>query len=124
MTTIESARATPFERFAANTVLGVVVTPFAAVLAFLIGIVFLPVMLLNAWVLVKLWAWFIVPNFGLPALPFVAAAGIVLIVRHVTPIKVPAKDDEKKHDTLTLTILSVVMPFYTLGLGWFIHWVF
>lgn len=40
--------------------------------------------MLNAWVLTYLWAWFVTPVFGLPQLGLASAAGIYLIVRYLT----------------------------------------
>ena len=39
---------------------------------------------LNAFVLVQLWGWFIVPTFGLVALSFLQALGLVITVSFLT----------------------------------------
>jgi hypothetical protein len=39
---------------------------------------------LNAFVLVQLWGWFVVPTFGLVALSFLQAMGLVITVSFLT----------------------------------------
>ena len=43
-----------------------------------------PLIVLNAWVLTKLWGWYIVPAFHLEPLSMIYAFGLSLIVGHMT----------------------------------------
>lgn len=67
---------------------------------------------------IQLWAWFVVPLFGLPVLTFWQAAGLRLTVAAFTYR--PSKDEDR---TLGQTVSWVVttcllLPAVTLGMGW------
>lgn len=76
--------------------------------------------ILNGWVLTKLWAWFVVPVFGLPALGVATAVGLGLIVHHLTHQHInAAKDPDAKW---WVTLLEVLLrPLIVLGLGAVVH---
>lgn len=49
---------------------------------------------INAFVLWKLWAWYVVPYLGAPAIPYLGAAGVWLLVRHALFVA-PTRDKDK-----------------------------
>ncbi len=64
------------------------------------GVVFaIPLQVLSAfvrgWAVAKLWGWFVVPVFGLPALSYAAAYGLALLVTLLTYQIQLTKDDPK-----------------------------
>lgn len=76
--------------------------------------------ILNAFVLIKLWGWFIVPFFGLPPLIIPVAIGIAMIVSFLAiPINTAKAEDDpavkKGH-----IISGIVRPFVILLLGWIV----
>jgi len=79
-------------------------------------ILFFVTALTNGWVLVKLWAWFIVPVFNLPVLGLWQAIGVSFIVSHMTHQYV--KDNSKFGETLAFAIAN---PIFALFFGWLIH---
>lgn len=63
----------------------------------------------------KLWAWYVVPVFSLPALTWVQAFGISLLVRLLTYSPVPTGKDAK------LNVGGVLLyPWIVLLLGWLV----
>lgn len=74
---------------------------------------------LNGWVLTKMWAWFIVPQFNLPSLTLWPAIGLSMTVSHLT-FRQTNKDTRKFSETV---ITALAMPFMTLGFAALIHWI-
>jgi hypothetical protein len=72
----------------------------------------------DGFVLMKLWAWFVVPMFHLPVLTIVAAVGLGLIVAFLTHQK-PADTEENPMATL---MISATYSFFhaamCLAVGW------
>lgn len=62
-----------------------------------IGLILALSSLANAYVLVKLWAWFVVPTFAAPALSLPVAVGVGSIIGLLQPVP---KDDEKKDESV------------------------
>lgn len=56
--------------------------PILVMLGFFVLLVIAPI--LNGWALTKLWAWFIVPTFGVPQLHLAAAIGLAMTVAYLT----------------------------------------
>lgn len=86
-------------------------------LPFAIVLVVLPLMLLDAWVFVLCWRWFVVP-LGAPEITYVTAMGFRLIaalLRNGTHIKAEYQDDPLKQigkeilGTLTALAIAVVL---------------
>lgn len=82
----------------------------------------LPLLLLvsscvNGWVLTKLWAWFMVPIFHLPALTLWPAIGVAMVIRFLT-----YQDTNNKRGIGESVALAVIQPIVSLGFGWLIHW--
>ncbi len=106
---------------AGYTILGVflailVMTPMIALLAAYSVFAY-------GYVAVKLWAWFIIPFFGVKALTLLQAAGIMLLVRHFT--YVPKTDKTETDDDSIVVwskaIIAFALPWLTLLLGYIIH---
>lgn len=69
---------------------------------------------LNGWVLSKLWAWFIVTTFGLPTLAVPEAIGLATVVSFLSA-KIDRKDDEIHLGYITF--MTTIKAFVFLGLG-------
>ena len=86
----------------------------------LLGMV--PITLLQSFVLVKLWVWFIVPVFGLPILTIVPAIGLRLIVGYLTFHNIYSKDTrsggEKLYNYLSM---GTFYPLLVLLSGYIVH---
>lgn len=80
----------------------------------------------SAWVMVKLWEWFVVATFGVPMLEFWQAYGLVLLVRFLTS-RQPSHDEEEyqRENTAKALIASVVYltiaPAFVLVFGAIVH---
>jgi hypothetical protein len=77
----------------------------------------------KGYVLTVLWAWFVVPTFGLPALAIAPAIGLAMVVSFLThqsdAIKEPEGDfAERLAKSVSLVL---VMPALVLGVGWVVH---
>lgn len=87
-------------------------------LPFIIAVILIPTIMWNAFVLVKLWGWFVVPTFGLSGLGMAAAYGLALIV-HMLKGQCGCKDDRE-------TWIKIAMPFLgpalSLSMGWIVTW--
>lgn len=77
--------------------------------------------ILNGYVLMKLWSWFIAPTFKLPLLTIPLAIGIGYTVTHLTH-KSPKKDDSKSWGhVLFESFLWVSLKSATaLTIGWLV----
>ena len=71
------------------------------------------VALVRAFVLIRLWAWFIVPTFQLPLLNYPYAIGLSLVIGLFT---IGAKTEEGKK----LWFYAILGPFLTLFMGWIV----
>ena len=75
----------------------------------------LPMVFVRAYVLTKLWFWFLVPA-GFGALPFGVAVGASLIVTFLTPMS-----GGSRSVTSTQIMNILVFPLITLLLGYIAH---
>lgn len=99
------------------------IKPDVASAAFWIGFVtpfalttwFVPAVLWRAWVLMKLWAWFVVPAFGVAPLHLVYAFGLCIIANSFRAMPQPEKDPCSAFFAMGFAFVG---PFITLGLGW------
>ncbi len=73
--------------------------------------------LLNGVALKFLWSWFMVPTFGLPVISLVQAIGIGIIIGFMTQQYVPKDKDE----VMETALYEIVIPIFTLAVGWIIH---
>lgn len=76
--------------------------------------------ILNGFVLTKLWAWFIVPQFGLVALRIPFAIGISLVVGFLTH-QTDTNKEENKSSFGTQFGLMILRPFMMLFTGWIVQ---
>jgi hypothetical protein len=51
----------------------------------------------EAWIMTKLWSWFVMPTFDAPALTMPVAAGLALLVVLVRPVAAPEKRPDESH---------------------------
>jgi hypothetical protein len=80
--------------------------------------------IVRGWVLVKLWAWFAVPTFGLPTIHIASAIGISLIAGYLTADQRRLKTESSGKplvDTWTAIALSILTPMLCLLFGWVVH---
>lgn len=78
--------------------------------------VFVFTMLLQGFVLKVLWAWFVVPTFGLNGLSLAAALGLSMMTSYLTHQY--HKDDRSIGEQVLYSILECVIA---LVIGWVIH---
>lgn len=78
----------------------------------------------SGFVLCKLWAWFIIPTFGLPALSVGVAIGIALLINYLTaqPLSNSKQDNGKSaSEKLWEAILvPLLRPAISLLFGWIV----
>ncbi len=82
-----------------------------------------PMMLLEGYVLSKLWSWFIVPVFALPILSVGQAVGIMVVVSMLT---MHITDSSKEGESLVGKVLgqvfsSVFMRLWVWGIGYIVY---
>ena len=95
----------------------------------LIGSIFiitLPVgtILLNSFVLMCLWGWFVVPVFHLPELSFFLAMGLALLLNFSSAKILTVGNDKPTNPTkkfLESVLVTILNPLIVLFLGWIIH---
>jgi hypothetical protein len=80
-------------------------------------IALVPLTLLRAFVFVKLWGWFIVTTFALPALSYPAAMGIGTLVGMLTMRPTKENDDDELGIQAVFTSISISL------LAWFAGWI-
>lgn len=71
--------------------------------------------LLDSWVLMKLWAWYIVPAFGQQPLSMSVSIGIGCVVCLLTKSYVPKRGSDENLEALGFTFLN---PVALLLIGW------
>lgn len=78
----------------------------------------------KGYVLTILWAWFIVPIFGLAAITIPQAIGLALIILFVTPTPSSSKSKDEFSTRVALAIfLPFMLPAFVLLIGWIVnHW--
>lgn len=77
-----------------------------------------PVMLLNAWALTLLWAWFVVPTFDVPALTIPVALGLSLIIALFKPI---TGEKQSVRRNLAIMIVGIIFPPCVVGIGYIVQ---
>jgi hypothetical protein len=88
------------------------------ILAFFFGFL---ASIFQAFVAIQLWAWFIVPTFGLPPLGLVTAMGITLLISLLFKSRIDTGDKDvddvlQSHGRNLMT--SVIISVVTLGVGY------
>jgi len=85
-----------------------------------LGVLYAVSALINAFVLIKLWNWFVIPTFELAALSYPVAIGISLLVTFLTyqyhekPEKTENENKQIKH----LFAVIFLRPVMVLFVGW------
>ena len=77
----------------------------------------------KGYVLTVLWAWFVVPVFGLPALALAPAIGLSLVVSFLTYQHGVAQDDTGDFsDRIAKSVVNAMLwPAMALGIGWVVR---
>ena len=76
--------------------------------------------ILSGFVLMKFWAWFIVPIFSLPTLTVVQAIGLGFIIRWLTHEK-EVDEDKDFVEILIMSLKGIVSLGVAFFMGWIIH---
>ena len=78
----------------------------------------------SGYVLTILWAWFVVPTFGLPPLALAPAIGLAVVVSYLThqyhPKPAKPDDDGKWDETARVIAHMVFRPAIALLVGWIV----
>ncbi len=77
----------------------------------------IPALLLRAWAVVTLWAWFVVPAFDVRPIGYASTIGI-LILLGLLHSQAQYKDHEI--DLTTSLIGSATGPLMAVGIGWLV----
>lgn len=77
--------------------------------------------ILNGFVLVILWSWFIVPVFELPSLTIPYAIGLAMIASFLTYQWKADPENKEKMTALTLLGVAIFRPLLTLLFGYIVH---
>lgn len=88
------------------------------VIALFILLVFGPVA--YGYALSVMWAWFVVPTFGLPALSIPLAVGLAMTVRMVTNQSETSRNDGDEHPVAKAIAYGLLAPMFGLFLGWIV----
>jgi ABC-type phosphate/phosphonate transport system permease subunit len=93
---------------------------FVAIVA---SLMIAPVAVWRGYVLSIMWAWFMVPAFGLPPLGVVAAIGVAMTVGMITHQYIKSNDDDNEivRDIVNALLADVFGPLYILGAGWVVQ---
>ena len=77
----------------------------------------------GAFVGVKLWAWFVVPIFGLPALTLPQAFGLSLLCHFWTwqHFSAKCKDERPIGEKVAEVVGLLIAPWFTLLMAWICH---
>lgn len=86
----------------------------------LIGLVITAIgSIVGGWVLSVLWAWFIAPFFGLPAISIAQACGVSLVIGLMTKEGYSKNNDQGVSEMIAAGISNAVfVPLFSLGIGW------
>lgn len=74
-------------------------------------------MLFQGWALKILWGWFIVPAFGIAALSFSGAMGLMIVSSLMTSQYIK-RDEEAEVEAITY---GLALPVVLLGVGWIVR---
>jgi len=77
--------------------------------------------LIQAYVVMKMWEWFIAGVFGIQVITLIQAAGITLLVTYLR-MKAKKSDEETTFKTfITSFVMSICMSAFALLLAYIIH---
>lgn len=77
----------------------------------------------KGYVLMILWAWFVVPTFGLPALAIAPAIGLAMVVSFLTYQSDASKEPECEFSERMAKAVAraLLTPAFVLGIGWVVR---
>lgn len=85
----------------------------------------IPALLVYGYVLFHLWAWFIVPQFGLPALSLASAIGVSLVTSYMSSGQRNGREIEKELTGLdyfdNYVVYKLFFPMTLLGIGYIVQ---
>lgn len=75
--------------------------------------------IVNGWALVKLWVWFVVPVFNVPALTIPTAIGISMVVEYLTHQHQENSDEDKDIALVIIkgALTATLKPLFALLFG-------
>ena len=78
-----------------------------------------PAMLVRAWALTKLWAWFVVPISNLPQIGYAQAIGISMLLGMLTAHYTPHEDKcTEKEKAISYISYAFLYPLLTVCIAW------
>lgn len=79
-------------------------------------------LILQSFVLLTLWSWFVVPVFDLKELKLLEVAGVMTIVNYIM-LKIPrtSSDHNFRFELKRTTIISIFYAGLALSTGWVVH---
>ncbi len=72
----------------------------------------------EGWVIAKLWAWFLVPNFGLPQIWITTGVAVSLVIGLGSHQHTPSEDGKELQDAILGMVGSALRPAAALLVGW------
>lgn len=84
------------------------------------------IVLLEAWVVTKVWLWFLAPHFHVQPLPVAAACGLVILVsiaRHRNDLDERTKEENSKRAVQSV-VMNVFASVFFLTTAAVLHWLF
>jgi len=88
----------------------------------LLALMVIPLSLLNGFVLMTLWAWFVTPLFGLLPLSLIEAIGLGIIVSYLTHQYGATQEKfETAKEALAGIFKMILHPIITLAFAWVIQ---
>lgn len=88
----------------------------------IMAVIAIPLFALNGYVITKLWAWFIVPLFGLPLLNIPQAIGLDLVVTFLTFHQTVYNPEPKdKKEKIQRGVQHFARPLFVLLTGYIVH---
>lgn len=76
--------------------------------------------LINGFIFMKFWGWFIVPPFGVIELSFIHSTGIIFAIKWITYRRKKVKENERLKKTVKRFIYSLLLTAMIFGIGWII----
>ena len=83
-----------------------------------------PMMLISAWAITVLWAWFVLPIVPfLPPLGYAQAIGIQLVISAIRPHPIsPCEDRRTTQEKIAILVGAALAPVFLVGVGWLVKY--
>ena len=91
---------------------------FGKFMAVLLILIISPI--IHGFVIVKLWAWFIVPTFNTEPLRIVEAIGIMLLISYIKSKRTETKDKDFWEELGKNIVFAIFIAIFALTAGWII----